>query len=134
MAPCIPQLYLYYTPGDSQVVYHGSCSLLSGAQMSEAYRSVLNLTFDVPAGQLFRQVHHWAADVFIVAIVVHMMRVFFTGAYRKPRDLDLLSGMGLAIAYSVAEPTVVAERSGGTEFTVSSADCRADGESPGATN
>jgi ubiquinol-cytochrome c reductase cytochrome b subunit len=119
-------LALYYTPGDSQVVYHGTYALLRGDQMSEAYRSVLDLTFNVPAGLLFRQVHHWAADVFIAAIVVHLMRVFFTGAYRKPRDLnwmigltmlmiailegfagyslvdDLLSGMGLAIAYSVA--------------------------------
>ena len=92
-------------------------------QMSEAYRSVLDLSFNVPAGLLFRQTHHWAADVFIAAIVLHLMRIFFTGAYRKPRDLnyyigltmlmlailegfagyslvdDLLSGMGLAIAY-----------------------------------
>ena len=94
--------------------------------MSEAYRSVLDLSLNVPAGLLFRQVHHWAADVFIAAIVLHLVRIFFTGAYRKPRDLnyfigltmlmlallegfagyslvdDLLSGMGLAIAYSVA--------------------------------
>jgi ubiquinol-cytochrome c reductase cytochrome b subunit len=119
-------LTLYYVPGDSQVVYHGSYSLLAGEQMSAAYRSVLDLSFSVPAGMLFRQVHHWAADVFIGAIVLHLMRIFFTGAYRKPRDLnyfigltmlmlailegfagyslvdDLLSGMGLAIAYSVA--------------------------------
>ncbi|HWF73787.1 MAG TPA: ubiquinol-cytochrome c reductase cytochrome b subunit [Solirubrobacteraceae bacterium] len=119
-------LALYYTPGDTQVVYHGTYPLLRGDQMSDAYRSVLHLTFNVPAGLLFRQVHHWAADVFIAAIVLHLMRVFFTGAYRKPRDLnwfigltmlmlailegfagyslvdDLLSGMGLAIAYSVA--------------------------------
>jgi ubiquinol-cytochrome c reductase cytochrome b subunit len=87
---------------------------------------VLDISFTVPAGLLIRQVHHWAADVFVAAIVLHLMRVFFTGAYRKPRDLnyiigltmlmlailegfagyslvdDLLSGMGLAIAYSVA--------------------------------
>jgi ubiquinol-cytochrome c reductase cytochrome b subunit len=119
-------LTLYYTPGDSQVIYHGPYALLGGEQMSEAYRSVLDLSFSVPAGLLFRQVHHWAADVFIASIVLHLMRVFFTGAYRKPRDVnyyigltmlmlailegfagyslvdDLLSGMGLAIAYSVA--------------------------------
>lgn len=119
-------LALFYTPGDSQVIYHGSYPLLYGAQMSEAYRSVLDLSFNVPAGLLMRQVHHWAADVFIAAIVLHLVRIFFTGAYRKPRDLnyfigltllmlailegflgyslvdDLLSGMGLAIAYSVA--------------------------------
>ncbi len=119
-------LTLYYTPSDSQVLYHGTYLLLAGQQMSEAYRSVLDLSINVPAGLLFRQVHHWAADVFIAAIALHLMRVFFTGAYRKPRDLnwfigltmlmlailegfagyslvdDLLSGMGLAIAYSVA--------------------------------
>ena len=119
-------LALYYTPGDSQVIYHGPYALLNGEQMSEAYRSVLDLSFNVPAGLLMRQVHHWAADVFIAAIVLHLVRIFFTGAYRKPRDLnyfigltmlmlailegflgyslvdDLLSGMGLAIAYSVA--------------------------------
>jgi ubiquinol-cytochrome c reductase cytochrome b subunit len=119
-------LTLYYIPSDSQVVYHGSYALLAGQQMSEAYRSVLDLSFNVPAGLLFRQVHHWAADVFVASIVLHLARIFFTGAYRKPRDLnyyigltmlmlailegfagyslgdDLLSGMGLAIAYSVA--------------------------------
>ncbi len=119
-------LTLYYIPSDSQVTYHGSYALLQGQQMSEAYRSMLNLSFAVPAGLLFRQVHHWAADVFIASIVLHLMRIFFTGAYRKPRDFnyyigltmlmlailegfagyslgdDLLSGMGLAIAYSVA--------------------------------
>jgi ubiquinol-cytochrome c reductase cytochrome b subunit len=119
-------LALYYSPGDAQVIYHGPYALLNGEQMSDAYRSVLDLSFSVPAGLLFRQVHHWAADVFIAAIVLHLVRIFFTGAYRKPRDVnyyigltmlmlailegfagyslvdDLLSGMGLAIAYSVA--------------------------------
>ncbi|MBV9838170.1 MAG: ubiquinol-cytochrome c reductase cytochrome b subunit [Solirubrobacterales bacterium] len=119
-------LTLYYIPSDTQVIYHGSYPLLQGEQMSEAYRSVLDLSLNVPAGLLFRQVHHWAADVFIASIVLHLIRIFFTGAYRKPRDInyyigltmlmlailegfagysladDLLSGMGLAIAYSVA--------------------------------
>lgn len=104
----------------------GQYALLRGEQMSEAYRSVLDLSFSVPARLLFRQVHHWAADVFVASIVLHLCRVFFTGAYRKPRDLnyyigvtmpmlailegfagyslvdDLLSGMGLVIAYAVA--------------------------------
>ncbi len=119
-------LTLYYIPSDSQVIYHGSYALLRGEEMSQAYKSVLDLSLNVPAGLLIRQVHHWAADVFIAAIVLHLCRIFFTGAYRKPRDLnyyigllmlmlailegfagyslgdDLLSGMGLAIAYSVA--------------------------------
>ena len=119
-------LALFYIPGDSQVIYHGPYALLNGEQMSEAYRSVLDISFSIPAGLLFRQVHHWAADVFVASIVLHLVRIFFTGAYRKPRDLnyfigltmlmlailegfagyslvdDLLSGMGLVIAYSVA--------------------------------
>ena len=119
-------LTLYYIPGDTQVIYHGSYALLRNTQMSVAYRSLLDITFNVPAGLLLRQVHHWSADVFIAAIVLHLARIFFTGAYRKPRDInyyigltmlmlailegfagyslgdDLLSGMGLAIAYSVA--------------------------------
>ena len=92
--------------------------------MSVAYRSTRRPLARHAAGLLVRQTHHWAALVFIVAIVLHMLRVFFTGAFRKPRDLnwylgltmlalallegftgyslpdDLLSGMGLAIAYS----------------------------------
>jgi ubiquinol-cytochrome c reductase cytochrome b subunit len=119
-------LTLYYIPSDSQVTYHGAYTLLRNQEMSEAYRSVLDLTFNVPAGLLLRQVHHWAADVFIASIVCHLVRIFFTGAYRKPRDFnyyigllmlmlaivegfagyslvdDLLSGMGLAIANGVA--------------------------------
>ena len=42
--------------------------------MSDAYRSVLNLCLNVPAGLLIRQTHHWAADVFIASIVLHLMR------------------------------------------------------------
>ena len=119
-------LTLYYIPSAHEVTYHGAYPLLQGEQMSEAYRSVLDITFNVPAGLLMRQVHHWAADVFIASIVLHLVRIFFTGAYRKPRDInyyigltmlllailegfagyslvdDLLSGMGLAIAYGVA--------------------------------
>jgi len=119
-------LAAFYSPGDSQVIYHGPYTLLRGEQMSEAYRSVLDISFSVSAGLLFRQVHHWAANLFVASIVLHLIRIVFTGAYRKPRDLtyyvgllmlmlavlegfagyslvdDLLSGMGLAIAYSVA--------------------------------
>src|SRR5436305_2326287 len=94
--------------------------------MSDAYRSAVDISFQVKAGLLIRQTHHWAANVFVAAIVVHLLRVFFTGAFRKPRELtwliglamlmltlpegylgyslvdDLLSGMGLAIGYGVA--------------------------------
>jgi ubiquinol-cytochrome c reductase cytochrome b subunit len=118
-------LTFFFDPSSREVVYHGAYAPLRGQQMSEAYRSVLDLSFRTKAGLLMRQTHHWAADVFLVAITLHVLRVFFTGAFRKPRELtyyvgvlmlalalfegfagyslgdDLLSGMGLAIAYSV---------------------------------
>ncbi len=119
-------LAFFFDPSTTRVVYHGSYAPLRGQEMTAAYRSVVDLSLDRKAGLLIRQTHHWAADVFIVAIVLHLLRVFFTGAYRKPRELtyyvglamlvlallegflgyslvdDLLSGMGLAIAYAVA--------------------------------
>jgi ubiquinol-cytochrome c reductase cytochrome b subunit len=118
-------LTLFFEPSLRETVYTGAYEPLRGRTVSEAYRSALDLSFQVKAGLLIRQTHHWAADVFVVAIVLHLVRVFFTGAYRKPRDLvyylgvamlmlavlegflgyslldDLLSGMGIAIAYSV---------------------------------
>jgi len=119
-------LTLFFEPSLSKTVYHGSYEPLRGARMSDAYKSAVDLSFDVKAGLLFRQTHHWAADVFVAAVVLHLMRVFFTGAFRKPRELtyliglamlflallegylgysmidDLLSGMGLAIGYAAA--------------------------------
>jgi ubiquinol-cytochrome c reductase cytochrome b subunit len=118
-------LALFYDDSPSKVVYHGPYAPLQGQEMTHAYRSVLDLSTTVKAGLLIRQTHHWAADVFLAAIVLHMLRIFFTGAYRKPRELtywiglsilglallegylgyslvdDLLSGMGLAIGYGV---------------------------------
>ena len=78
-----------------EVVYHGSYTKLNGIRMSEAYQSTLNISFDVRGGLLMRQIHHWAADLFMVAIIVHMLRVFFTGAYRKPREVNWLIGIVL---------------------------------------
>src|SRR2546421_10538376 len=119
-------LTLFFEPSLSKTVYHGSSSPMRGVEMTDAYRSVLDISFRVKAGLLIRQTHHWAANVFVASIVVHLLRIFFTGAFRKPRDLtylvglamlmlallegylgyslvdDLLSGMGLAIGYSVA--------------------------------
>jgi ubiquinol-cytochrome c reductase cytochrome b subunit len=63
--------------------------------MSEAYASTLNISFDVRGGLLMRQIHHWAADLFMAAIFAHMIRIFFTGAYRKPRELNWLIGITL---------------------------------------
>jgi ubiquinol-cytochrome c reductase cytochrome b subunit len=118
-------LTLFFEPSLATVTYRGDYLPLHGRTMSEAYRSTVDISLRVKAGLLIRQTHHWAADVFVAAIVLHMLRIFFTGAFRKPRDLtyyiglamlgaallegylgysivdDLLSGMGLAIGYSV---------------------------------
>jgi ubiquinol-cytochrome c reductase cytochrome b subunit len=119
-------LALFYSDSTADVVYHGPYIPLQGQHMTEAYRSVLDISTSVKAGLLIRQTHHWAANVFVASIVLHLLRIFFTGAYRKPRELtywlgltilmvtllegylgyslvdDLLSGMGLAIGNAVA--------------------------------
>ena len=79
----------------TDVVYHGSYTNLDGVHMSQAYQSTLNISFDVRGGLLMRQIHHWAADLFVAAILVHMLRIFFTGAYRKPREVNWLIGITL---------------------------------------
>ena len=88
-------LALFFVPSSAPVVYHGSYTKLDGITMSQAYQSTLNISFDIRGGLLMRQIHHWAADLFMVAITVHMLRVFFTGAYRKPREVNWLIGIGL---------------------------------------
>ena len=88
-------LSLFFVPSTSEVVYHGSYMKLNGIKMSEAYASTLRISFDVRGGLLIRQIHHWAADLFMAALIIHMLRVFFTGAYRKPREVNWLIGIGL---------------------------------------
>jgi ubiquinol-cytochrome c reductase cytochrome b subunit len=88
-------LALFFVPSMQDVVYHGSYTKLDGITMSEAYQSTLNISFDIRGGLLVRQIHHWAADLFMVAIFAHMLRVFFTGAYRKPREVNWMIGVVL---------------------------------------
>ena len=118
-------LTFFFVDSTKEVVFHDPYAPLYGQRVSEAYASVVHLSLFVRAGLLIRQTHHWAANVFIAAIVLHLFRIFFTGAYRKPRELtywlgvtmlmlslleaymgyslvdDLMSGMGLVIGYSV---------------------------------
>ncbi len=118
-------LGFFFDASTAPASYHGSYQPLKNTPMSAAYASVVRLSLDTRAGLLLRQIHHWAALVFIGALVLHMCRVFFTGAFRRPRELnwfigmtllvlamaagftgyslpdDLLSGVGLSIAYSV---------------------------------
>ncbi len=88
-------LALFFVPSMGDVVYHGSYAKLDGITMSQAYESTLRISFDIRGGLLIRQIHHWAADLFMVAITAHMLRVFFTGAYRKPREVNWLIGIVL---------------------------------------
>ena len=120
-------LTLYYVPSAHEIIYNGSYVPLRGQSVSEAYGSTVDLSFNVRSGLLMRQAHHWAADIFLGAIAVHMARVFFTGAFRKPREFnwivgvlmlilgilngflgyslpdDLVSGTGIRIAFSIVE-------------------------------
>jgi ubiquinol-cytochrome c reductase cytochrome b subunit len=88
-------LALFFNPSAADVVYNGSYAKLNGITMSQAYASTLNISFDIRGGLLVRQIHHWAAIMFMVAIMAHMIRVFFTGAYRKPREINWLIGIVL---------------------------------------
>ncbi len=88
-------LALFYEPSMAEVTYSGSYAPLRGIEMSAAYASTLDISFDVRGGLLLRQIHHWAAALFVAAMMMHMFRVFFTGAYRKPREINWLIGLGL---------------------------------------
>jgi ubiquinol-cytochrome c reductase cytochrome b subunit len=88
-------LTLWFQPSMTDIIYHGSYVPLRGVRMSEAYASTLHISFDVRGGLLIRQIHHWAADLFMAGIFAHMLRVFFTGAYRKPREINWLIGITL---------------------------------------
>ncbi|HEV3171358.1 MAG TPA: cytochrome bc complex cytochrome b subunit [Actinocrinis sp.] len=90
-------LTLFFTPSMNEVTYNGSYTPLDGIRMSEAYASTINISFDVRGGLLMRQIHHWAALIFVMAITVHMLRIFFTGAFRKPREINWLIGFGLFV-------------------------------------
>jgi ubiquinol-cytochrome c reductase cytochrome b subunit len=120
-------LTLYFVPSSKDVIYNGSYGPLRGQPVSEAFASTFNISFAVRGGLLMRQMHHWSANIFVGSIVIHMLRVFFTGAFRRPRELnwvigstmlilaifngflgyslpdDLVSGTGIRISFSIVE-------------------------------
>jgi ubiquinol-cytochrome c reductase cytochrome b subunit len=117
-------LTLFFDPSMAEVTYHGVYQPLNGIQMSRAYETALDISFEIRGGLFVRQVHHWAALLFAASIMVHLARIFFTGAFRRPREAnwvigslllilamfegyfgyslpdDLLSGTGLRAAFS----------------------------------
>jgi ubiquinol-cytochrome c reductase cytochrome b subunit len=88
---------LFFIPSAKDLIYHGAYAPLRGAKVSAAFASTVDLSFGVRSGLVIRQMHHWAADVFVGAIAVHMSRIFFTGAFRKPRELNWMIGVTLLI-------------------------------------
>ena len=88
-------LSFWFDPSMQHVTYKGSYQPLKDVEMSAAYASALHISFDIRGGLLMRQIHHWAALIFMAAIVVHLMRVFFTGAFRKPREFNWILGIAL---------------------------------------
>jgi ubiquinol-cytochrome c reductase cytochrome b subunit len=90
-------LTFFFNASMGEVVYNGSYTPLRGISMSEAYDSTLKITFDVRGGLIIRQIHHWAALLFVASIIVHMCRVFFTGAFRKPRETNWIIGCVLLL-------------------------------------
>ncbi len=90
-------LSFWFKPSMTEVEYMGSYAALRGLPMSEAYASTLELSFDVRGGLLMRQMHHWSANLFLASMMIHMLRVFFTGAFRKPREMNWLIGLSLLL-------------------------------------
>nr|WP_260327328.1 cytochrome bc complex cytochrome b subunit [Streptomyces sp. TLI_185] len=90
-------LTLFFKPEMREVVYDGPYTPLRGVRMSEAFDSTLHISFDVRGGLLIRQLHHWAALVFVSAIGLHLLRIFFTGAFRRPRELNWAIGLTLFV-------------------------------------
>ncbi|MFI6216051.1 ubiquinol-cytochrome c reductase cytochrome b subunit [Nocardia vulneris] len=90
-------LTLFFDPSMTEVVYNGAYQPLRGVTMSRAYESSLNITFEVRGGLFVRQVHHWAALLFAASIIIHLFRIFFTGAFRKPREANWVIGCLLLI-------------------------------------
>ena len=88
-------LTFWFDPSQKEVIYNGAYEPLKGLKMSAAYQSTLHISFDVRGGLLMRQIHHWAAIIFMAAMIVHMCRVYFTGAFRKPREFNWVLGVGL---------------------------------------
>lgn len=90
-------LTLFFDPSMSKVIYQGAYAPLNGIEVSKAYETALNISFEVRGGLFVRQIHHWAALLFVASMVVHMLRIFFTGAFRRPREANWVIGCVLLL-------------------------------------
>ncbi|QYC40949.1 Cytochrome b6 [Nonomuraea coxensis DSM 45129] len=94
-------LMVFYDPGMARVTYEGSYGPLRGLPVSRAFDSAMHLSLEVRGGLLVRQTHHWATLVFVAAVALHLLRMFLTGAFRRPRTRQWLiwvALLGLAMA------------------------------------
>ena len=92
----------FFRPSMATLVYHGSYRLLDGVTMSQAFRSVLAISFDVRGGLLIRQVHHWSADVFVAGVCLRLLRAFFRGRFTGRALPGWLIWVGLLLAGMLA--------------------------------
>lgn len=90
-------LGVFYEPSSADVVYQGVIDQYQGEQLPAAFVSVLHITYGVPFGMFIRRIHHWAAHLFVASIALHMFRVYFTAAYRNPREINWIVGTILAV-------------------------------------
>ena len=90
-------LALFFDPSITKVIYDGGYLPLNGVEMSRAYATALNISFEVRGGLFVRQMHHWAALMFMMAMFAHMLRIFFTGAFRRPREANWIIGVTLIL-------------------------------------
>ena len=90
-------LTLFFDASMGETIYNGTFDKLRGVPLSLASKSSLDLSFEVRGGLLVRQIHHWAALIFLWSMMLHLMRIFFTGAFRKPREANWLIGVLLLV-------------------------------------
>ncbi|WP_254767405.1 cytochrome b [Salinilacihabitans rarus] len=90
-------LGFFYQPNTAAVEYQGSIAQYHGEEVPQAFASVLAFTYDISYGMFIRRLHHWAAHLFIASAALHMLRVFFQGAYRNPREPNWVIGVLLVV-------------------------------------
>jgi ubiquinol-cytochrome c reductase cytochrome b subunit len=88
-------LTFFYRPSVDPVLYTGSNPVFAGRELPAAFESIVRMSTDVNAGLLFRRLHRGASHLFIATVVLHMLRILFTGAFRRPREVNYFLGIVL---------------------------------------
>ena len=88
-------LTLFYRASTDPVTYDGANEFFAGTTLPAAFESVVRLSDDIPGGLFMRRVHRAASHLFIASIVLHLLRIMLTGAFRRPREINSHIGIGL---------------------------------------